>query len=123
MDQHGGGSTSRSATGQVAVALQSLNQLLAELLSGDEARAEAAVEALVAAGESAVAGLCRTAALRRMPISAGGQSERSRRSSELKSSGSCQALDDPVAEVRAAGALALAAHPDPARGRAAHTVS
>ena len=65
MDQHSGGPASHSASGQVAVKLQSPDHLLAELLSGDEARAEAAVKALVAAGESVVTGTAEPAALRR----------------------------------------------------------
>ncbi len=110
MDQHRGGQAPGSAPRQIAVQLKSPNELLTELVSGDEARAESAVEALVAMGERALPGLVellksqdsdqRWWALRTLAAF-----------DDPKVEWFVSALEDSAAEVRAAGALALAAHP------------
>jgi HEAT repeat protein len=112
VDQHGGRQATRSAAVQVAVQLQGIDVLLADLLSEDEPRAEAAVEALVAAGQPALA------ALHRLRTSADADSRwwairvlaalENPRIEWFRPS-----LEDPAPEVRAAAALAVAAHPDP----------
>ncbi len=110
MDQYPGGQAAGSAPRQIAVQLKSPDELLAELLSGDEARAESAVEALVAVGEQALPRLLdllrshdsdqRWWAVRTLAAF-----------DEPKVEWFISALNDSAAEVRSAGALALAAHP------------
>jgi HEAT repeat protein len=88
-----------------------LNELLADLTSGDEVRAENAVPGLVELGEDAFSHLCdlldsddadhRWWALRTLA-----QSPQSRTEWLLP------LLDDPAAEVRQAAALGLCSHPD-----------
>ena len=113
MARHRGRETASPPAVQITTQLEELNALLGELLSGDEARAEAAIGLLAATGDAGSAALLR--ALRSGDVDNRWWAVRALAVFEdAKTEWFLPALADPVAAVRAAGCLALASHPDAA---------
>ena len=112
MDRHGRGPAADPAALQIVSPLRDLQALLAELTGSDETAAEAAALILAQAGDAVLPTLAKLVespdanhrwwAVRTLAAMPEPRMDWLRRS-----------LDDPHPEVRAAGALAFIAHPDP----------
>lgn len=113
MDQHSGGQIARSTPGAIGNLVSPLDELLAGLLGGDEARAEEAVTALAEQGAEALP------ALLNLLDSSPDVEQRwwilraLAENPQAESHYFVPYLSDPAEEIRQCAALALAAHPGP----------